>query len=91
MQAQAQLFSEAAIVIGEDGSGLHNTIFSAPGTRVICLNFGRTNIFHASIAAIRAHKLAYLQANPGAGNAEDISYTIEVERLMDTVTTLQAM
>ncbi|MDB5457114.1 MAG: capsular polysaccharide biosynthesis protein, partial [Caulobacter sp.] len=36
---QVRLFSGADYVIGEFGSGMHNTLFSRPGTQVVCFNW----------------------------------------------------
>ena len=53
---QQAMFSNARAIAGEDGSGMHNSIFSAPGTRVGLLAMGRINTLHTSIAnALRQH------------------------------------
>lgn len=62
---QIALFRQAGIIVGEDGSGLHNCIFSPPGTKLIVINSRRVNYFHASIAAIRGQHIAYIQAQAG--------------------------
>lgn len=57
---QAGLFAKARIVIGEDGSALHNIIFSAPGTRLgVLMDPQRTNLWHAGICHLLGHRLAY--------------------------------
>jgi capsular polysaccharide biosynthesis protein len=37
IEAQIKLFSEASLVVGEFGSGMHNPLFSSPETQVIML------------------------------------------------------
>lgn len=64
LRAQMEIFARARRVIGEDGSGMHNTIFSPPGCHLTVLNMHRVNIFHASIANAREHHLSYLQTEP---------------------------
>lgn len=34
---QARIFAGASVIVGEEGSGLHNSLFMAPGTTVVCL------------------------------------------------------
>lgn len=57
---QKQLFANAAVVAGEDGSGLHNTIFSPPGTVVVVITSGRLNTLHAEIAGALGHRIVYV-------------------------------
>lgn len=56
---QARLFSNAEVIVGEDGSGLHNCIFAKAGTRIGVLG-PRGNVLHASIAAITKQKVHYI-------------------------------
>ena len=42
---QIRRFRSADVVIGEQGSGLHNTAFSARGVRVLCLHSERAQYF----------------------------------------------
>lgn len=59
---QALLFSKARIVVGEDGSALHNVIFSAPGTRLgVLMHAERSNLWHAGICDLLGHQIAYAQ------------------------------
>ena len=60
---QAEIFAEANLIVGDDGSGLHNSIFSPPDTWVLCLNFDRINLFHASVAQVMGHNLSYLDSD----------------------------
>ena len=64
LRAQVEVFSRAERILGEDGSGLHNSIFAAPGLHVTVLNVDRTNNFHASIANVRGQHVSYLASEP---------------------------
>jgi capsular polysaccharide biosynthesis protein len=55
---QIRLFSSARVVVGESGSGLHNTLFSAPGTVVLCL-CPSTQV-QGTIAAVMDQRLFFL-------------------------------
>ncbi|MCJ2082335.1 glycosyltransferase family 61 protein [Methylobacterium sp. J-090] len=55
---QIALFSQARVIAGEDGSGLHNAIFSPAGTAVVCLN--PANQVQVSITALRGQQITVL-------------------------------
>jgi Glycosyltransferase 61 len=57
---QRLLFSAARVVVGEDGSGLHNSIFSQPGARIGIISTSRHNTLHAMIANIRDLHVTYI-------------------------------
>lgn len=62
---QMRIFSAAETVIGEDGSGLHNIIYSSqPNGRLGVINMGRTNLWHAGISLAKGWSLAYADATP---------------------------
>lgn len=64
IEEQVALFANAEVVVGEFGSGLHNTIYSGIGTKVVSLNwinlvqqsiglnFGQENIFLAPVGGL---------------------------------------
>lgn len=57
---QIRLMQSARIIVGEDGSALHNVIFSEPGARLGVLSLPeRTNLWHLSICHVLGHQLAY--------------------------------
>lgn len=60
---QIDLFSHAEIVVGEFGSAMHNTLFSPPGTKVLCLNW--INGLQSRIAQLKRHRVAYLLPSEG--------------------------
>lgn len=58
--AQIRLFESASIIAGEDGSGMHNTVFSNPGSTVIVVGENQPiNFWHASVSSIRRQRIAY--------------------------------
>lgn len=57
---QIRLMQTARIIVGEDGSALHNIIFSEPGARLGVLSLPeRTNLWHLSLCHVLGHQLAY--------------------------------
>ncbi len=54
---QYAAFAGADVILGEDGSGLHNSIFSKPGTRIGVIWLGRPNLLHAMTANALGHHL----------------------------------
>jgi len=62
-ETQIGLFQNAVTVVGEFGSGLHNAIFSAPGTIVVALNW--INPIQSRIARLRGHRIGYLLPTTG--------------------------
>ncbi|MDI7776356.1 glycosyltransferase 61 family protein [Asticcacaulis sp. EMRT-3] len=69
---QIRIMREARVVIGEDGSALHNIIFSHPGMRLGVLSWPeRTNLWHMGICQILGHSLAYCGL-PDAGEPMSI-------------------
>ena len=54
---QKQIFENAEVVVGEDGSGLHNTIFSRPGTITAVITSGRLNLLPAERAGALGHRI----------------------------------
>lgn len=56
--SQIALFAQAEAVLGVCGSGLHNAVFSPPGT--VVGQIGMPNAHQSRIAAACGHRLAYL-------------------------------
>jgi len=57
---QACMFAKARVIVGEDGSALHNIIFSAPGARLgVLMDPQRSNLWHAGICHLLGHHIAY--------------------------------
>jgi hypothetical protein len=62
LSEQAGMFAKAKVIVGEDGSALHNIIFSTPGTRLgVLMDPQRSNLWHAGICHLLGHRLAYAQ------------------------------
>lgn len=62
---QISIFSRARVIAGEDGSGLHNAIFSSAETAVVCLN--PVNQVQVSIAALRGQNITVLCSSNAGG------------------------
>ena len=62
LREQVEAFASARLVIGEDGSGMHNTIFAKRHVQLGVISLGRTNLYHASIANAKRHSVGYLTA-----------------------------
>ena len=60
---QIDLFSRAELVVGEFGSAMHNTLFSPPGTNVLCLNW--INGLQSRIAQLKQQRVGYLLPSDG--------------------------
>lgn len=57
---QIRVMQNARFVMGEDGSALHNVIFSEPGLRLGVLSLPeRANLWHLSICHVMGHRAAY--------------------------------
>ena len=63
VEEQIRVFSAAKVIVGEYGSGLHNAIFSGPGTRIVAINF--FNNYQSKIARLRRHRLAFVPPQDG--------------------------
>ncbi len=83
---QATIFRRARAIIGEDGSALHNIIFSEPGCILGIIGIPeRLNLWHLGICEALGHKSGYLQANTDrAGNcAADIPAFCEMLSIIE--------
>jgi hypothetical protein len=83
--AQARIFRQARIVIGEDGSALHNIVFAEPGCVLGVINTSsRPNLWHLGICEVLGHRLSYLTASPGADGreiADEAAFAALIDRL----------
>ena len=82
IQEQISIFKAARVIVGEDGSAMHNVGFCDPGAKVvITARSSRRNVWHVSVTQYASIKLAYL-----ASAVRDDSYDIDlaaVERALD--------
>lgn len=76
-EEQILTFAAADVIVGEAGSGLHNTIFSDFGSRVICLN--PANQVQGTIAGLRQQNILYLKSD----DANDGSETVDLRKLRE--------
>jgi capsular polysaccharide biosynthesis protein len=60
---QMAVFARAELIVGEFGSAMHNALFSAPGTRVFCLNW--LVGVQSRIAELKQHRIGYLLPSDG--------------------------
>jgi hypothetical protein len=68
---QVRLFAGTGCIVGEFGSGMHNTALAARGTRVGVISFG--NLLQTSICSLRQQPIGYLivpQENDGTFSVE---------------------
>ncbi len=63
---QIGIMREAKIVVGEDGSALHNVVFGQSGLRLGVISLAnRDNLWHLGICQIMSHRISYCFANEG--------------------------
>lgn len=75
---QIRLFASAATVIGECGSGLHNTLFSGKGTKVgILQNKDNHNFLQSQIGMVLDHEIFYAIGNPADAGTD--SFTVNID------------
>ncbi len=60
---QIALFARATIIVGDFGSGMHNTLFSPPGALVLCLNM--VTGLQTRIAELKRQRVGYLLPSSG--------------------------
>jgi capsular polysaccharide biosynthesis protein len=80
---QIAMFRSAQLIVGEFGSAMHNALFSAPGTRVVCLNW--INALQSRIAQLKRQEVGYLLPAEGAPikyvrGASAVSYHIDPDQ-----------
>ena len=77
---QVRMFAHADTVMGEFGSGLHNTVFSSRATLNIVLSNSMMSLTQSAIAAMRGQPLQYIKPTKEVreGNRIDCSYDTEV-------------
>lgn len=75
---QLKLFAEAEIIMGEYGSGLHNSMFSPASTISIVMFNLKSNWNQSSIAALRGQEVIYIkpsfQERIGKANGIQVAY-----------------
>jgi hypothetical protein len=62
--AQAKIMRSARIVVGEDGSGLHNIIFAEPECTLGVISVpDRVNLWHLAMCQAMGHRMSYVAAD----------------------------
>jgi len=68
LEERAGLFSKARIIVGEDGSALHNIIYCQPGARLGVIGRpDRRNFWHFAFCAGLDHSIAYFECENREG------------------------
>lgn len=80
LREQLRIFSCASEVVGEDGSGLHNVVFSRPGIRLRVITMGRVNVFHVGIANAKQQRLGYVEASP---TGDDGGWALPLQKVQE--------
>ena len=76
---QRNLFHDADVIVGEDGSALHNTIYSRPGTRIGLVAMGRINYLHLLTAAALGHWVTFIPTE--ISRDHEANWFLEIYRL----------
>lgn len=62
---QVDMFQDARLIVGEDGSGLHNIIFTEPGATLGVINsHDRINLWHLGLCETLGHRISYILSKP---------------------------
>ncbi len=90
IEAQYELFADAGAIVGEFGSGLHNSLFSAPG--IVVGSIGCINSVQSRIAALKSQHVLYaipqaLGYDENGAQAFTISHD-KIDALLQQVTTM---
>lgn len=86
---QIRLFADAKLVVGESGSGLHNTLFSGSGTAVLCL-CPSTQV-QGTIAALTDQKLFFLCPDSQVPVDGGWEYSIDPARFQRALQVIEAL
>ncbi|MDW8313492.1 MAG: glycosyltransferase 61 family protein [Rhodovarius sp.] len=66
LPAQARCFAEARVVVGPDGSGLHNILYAHPGAALgVIAQPERVNLWHAAFCQELGHRIGFLLTSAG--------------------------
>jgi hypothetical protein len=80
------LLRSAKIVVGEDGSALHNVIFARNSCAlVVVLSDQRMNMWHGSFCSAMGHRVAFIRSLPGDGSGQ----IVPLQDLEETIKAVQ--
>ena len=85
LREQANLFSRASFIVADDGSALHNSIYCNAGTKLLCLDFSRQNMLHASFSSVLEHKLAYLNCDEVVKESGVMQWVMPIGKLREAI------
>jgi hypothetical protein len=69
LEEQAAVFRSARVIIGEDGSALHNVIFSEPGSALGIIGLPvRRNLWHRAICEVMGIWVTYMECDELEGD-----------------------
>jgi O-antigen biosynthesis protein WbqL len=60
---QVKLFSGSRLIVGEYGSGMHNTLFSTDRALVLCLNY--MDVCQSRLSQLRRYQVGYVLPSNG--------------------------
>lgn len=87
-EEQIAVFGSARVIIGEDGSGMHNSVFAEHNVYLGIISMGRTNLYHASIANARRQSVSYLSAAENRLSESATTWTLDrsvLEQYLDEI------
>jgi len=88
LREQAELFARAEVVVGANGAGWTNVIFSSPGARGLCwlVRDGLGGPWFRNLGLLSGVELSYLEVEPrGEGNPLKVDYWVDPERFADAL------
>lgn len=76
---QIAFFSNANVIAGEAGSGMHNSIFSGSSKKIINIQSGRQNhLIQASLCKVCNQNIAYILGDPST-NEWNSNYSVSIK------------
>lgn len=82
LRDQAHLFSNARLIVGEDGSGLHSVMLTNPGAVLgVLILPDRSNLWHAAICDAMGHRVAFHELKGGTDPGEPLDI-VGIERFV---------
>jgi len=88
LREQAELFARAEVVVGANGAGWTNVIFSSPGARGLCwlVRDGLGGPWFRNLGLLSGVELSYLEVEPrGVGNPLKVDYWVDPERFAEAL------
>ena len=81
---QVALFANAKFVVGEFGSGIHNTVFCSPETKCLIFKPSNSNFIQSGIAALRNQQISYISPESETKSSQrKTAYTVCPNKLRE--------